>query len=429
MMHSIRGRLAQFHVLRSQQRLFQYMVPTLLLTQTSLRTMLAQYDALVLKPIVGMNFINIYKINGVITVRTNDEEYILSNHDEVYTTIQTHLSDQNYVIQPTNSPLNFWKKTFHSLVTLHKKDFNWTISALTKRNKHFTEGSLYRNHFLKLEQIAKLAAEALHKAYPKCETVVLEMSINLLGEIYIHDSYLHFPVSKWSQYQSIKSYMPATELLNEQTLKYFLKAYETVFIKPCNGQQGKRIIKITRNKSNLYEIHSGRTIWMNESMSGVFHFLQKHLNLDEHFLIQQGIPLATIDRSVFDVRVLVQKVAGCWQITGKAVKVAGDGFFITNAAKSILPLHFAVNESTISSSYHDQLDERMNKLCISAALALDKLQPRHEIGFDVGITNDGEIWIIEGNYRSDISMFHLLEDRTMYKTILNNRNMMKQPIE
>ena len=87
------------------------------------------------------------------------------------------------------------------------------------------------------------------------------------------------------------------------------------------------------------------------------------------------------------------------------------------------------NPSTISSSYHDQLDERINTLCVSAALELDKLQPRHEIGFDVGITNNGEIWIIEGNYRSDVSMFHLLEDQTMYKTILNNRNMMNRPIE
>ena len=429
MMPSIRGRWAQFHVLSNHQRLVPYLVPTLRLTHASLITMLAQNDAIVLKPIVGMNFVKIYKINESITVLTNEMEYLLPKDDEVYSTIQKHLSNQNYVIQPTNSPLNFWKKTFHSLVTLHKKDTNWSISALTKRNKHYTEGSLYYNHFLKLEKIAKLAAEALHKAYPMCETIVLEMSINLFGEIYIHDSYLHFPISKWSQYQSINAFMPATELLTEQTLKFFLKAYETVFIKPCNGQQGKKIIKITRNRSNLYEIHSGRTKWTNESMTEVYHFLQKHLNLEEHYLIQQGIPLATIDNSVFDVRVVVQKVAGSWQISGKAVKVAGDGFFITNAAKSILPLRFAVNQSTISSSYHDQLDERINTLCVSAALELDKLQPRHEIGFDVGITNNGEIWIIEGNYRSDVSMFHLLEDRTMYKTILNNRNMMNQPIE
>ena len=111
------------------------------------------------------------------------------------------------------------------------------------------------------------------------------------------------------------------------------------------------------------------------------------------------------------------------------MKLAGDGFIITNAAKEIIPLPKALKQSTIPLVYHEQLDKRINELCLNAAIALDYPKTFKEIGFDVGLTNRGEISIIEGNYCSDISMFHLLEDRAMYKTILSNRGLVNQPSE
>ena len=84
------------------------------------------------------------------------------------------------------------------------------------------------------------------------------MSFTWQGEVLIHDSYLHFSVSKWNQYQSIGNYMPLTDLLTFETLQHFISMNETVFLKPCNGQHGKGIIKITKKIGNNYEIQIGK---------------------------------------------------------------------------------------------------------------------------------------------------------------------------
>ena len=70
--------------------------------------------------------------------------------------------------------------------------------------------------------------------------------------IWIADSVLHFSISKWSQYQELTTlidlsrYVPVTELLTEVTLKNFLKKYNEVIIKPCNGQHGVGVLMITK---------------------------------------------------------------------------------------------------------------------------------------------------------------------------------------
>lgn len=427
-MSSIRGRLVQFHLLRQQQKLIKHIVPTIRLTQSSLATMLQQHQMLVLKPIIGLDFIKVYKLNDLFQVSMNNIAQTFSTFDEVYAFIEQHKLHQNYVIQPIISSLSYLHNPFHCFVTLYRTSNNWEISSFTKIYNDFSEGFLVYKHLLEIELIAKLAAEALQDAYSMCETIVLEISINPLGEIYIHDSYLHFPISKWNQYQLIKTYMPHTQLLTDQTFKYFLKAYETVFIKPCNGQQGKNIIKISHHHTDLYEIHLGRKKWMANS-SEIHHFFKEYIFVEDCYLIQQGIPLATIGKDVFDLRVVTQKINNTWQLSGGLAKVAGDDFFVTNATKMILPIEDAMKQSSIPLIYHDFLKKRINEICLNAARFLDHLQTRKEIGFDVGITNRGEIWIIEGNYCSDISMFHQLEDLTMYKTILNNRRMVNQPSE
>ena len=46
------------------------------------------------------------------------------------------------------------------------------------------------------------------------------------------------------------------------------------------------------------------------------------------------------------------------------------------------------------------------------------------IGFDIGITDLGDIWIIEGNHTPDLSMFYMLEDKSIYMNILKSKRNM-----
>ena len=73
----------------------------------------------------------------------------------------------------------------------------------------------------------------------------------------------------------------------------------------------------------------------------------------------------------------------------------------------------------------DLLEDEIDEICISAARQLEENRSGIKIiGFDIGITDQGDIWIIEGNHTPDLSMFYMLEDKRIYMNILKaKRNM------
>lgn len=403
-MPTIRGRLGQYQVLRQAHQLSAYVVPTVRLTQHALFLLLTTSDAVILKSVINGHRLTIHQENELFIVTANDRRYVSSTKEAAFLRIQQHKDDHTYVMQPLFRARRFWRRPHHRYLTLQKRAGRWEVTSSTTQQSSLTARILFKLYHAKIKKIAQIAAETLHRAYPNCEAIVLDMSVNVMGQILIHDSALHFSVSKWNQYQVINSYMPATDLLTPATFQHFLSAYETVYIKPCNGQHGRGIVKIAR-KNGQYEVHRGTTKQHNLQLAR----LLAHLLRNDCFIIQQGIALATIAQSVFDVRVLMKKRNGRWYVHGKAVKVAGDGFFVTNAAKAVLRLQDALQQSTISVNHHAELDARLDVLCTAAALALDQQQVRTIIGFDVGVTASGELQIIEGNYMPDLAMFHQLQ--------------------
>ena len=153
-----------------------------------------------------------------------------------------------------------------------------------------------------------------------------------------------------------------------------------------------------------------------------YHFIEEHFLSNKYYLVQQKIPLATINGCLIDVRVITQKPYKNWIVTGKIVKMAAKEFIITNAAQKLLLLEDAIRDSTISHLKSRILETKIDEICISAAKQLEANNTEITIiGFDIGVTNQGDIWIIEGNYIPSLSMFKVLEDKEMYKNILKAR--------
>jgi D-alanine-D-alanine ligase-like ATP-grasp enzyme len=108
------------------------------------------------------------------------------------------------------------------------------------------------------------------------------------------------------------------------------------------------------------------------------------------------------------------------KVTGKLVKVAGKDFFVTNAAQKLLTLENAWKESAISHINIKTLEKDIDEVCLLAANQLEKGNKKIDIiGFDIGISDQGDIWIIEGNYVPDLTMFNKGEFEQMYKNIGN----------
>lgn len=76
-----------------------------------------------------------------------------------------------------------------------------------------------------------------------------------------------------------------------------------------------------------------------------------------------------------------------------------------------------MQNSNLSQS-HIPVQNLLSDIDNIALLAGAKLNPKYRTkGFDIGLDQKGNIWIIEVNFYPVLSMFNLLRDKTMYRTI------------
>ncbi|MFO1446344.1 YheC/YheD family protein [Bacillus sp. Bva_UNVM-123] len=165
-------------------------------------------------------------------------------------------------------------------------------------------------------------------------------------------------------------------------------------------------------------MHAGRNKKTIVSFAETYQYIQKIYLFKKDYLIQPKLLLATINNCPMDVRILMQKRRKLWMITGEIVKVAANDFIITNAAQKLLSIMNALQASNIAHLNKKMLKAKIESICLTAAKVLENTkQGITIIGFDVGITLNGEIWIIEGNYQPDLSMFFRANDKTIYMNL------------
>jgi glutathione synthase/RimK-type ligase-like ATP-grasp enzyme len=121
------------------------------------------------------------------------------------------------------------------------------------------------------------------------------------------------------------------------------------------------------------------------------------------YIVQQGLSLLTFKDSTFDIRVIYQKNGdGEWGIGKKFVRVAPHGSSISNLSrggtaetyKKVLAAIFNQNGELIKSK-----NEELNNICQTVATTLEtnSQQIYGELGLDIGIDNEGNLWLIEVN--------------------------------
>lgn len=234
-------------------------------------------------------------------------------------------------------------------------------------------------------------------------------------------------LGKWTKHKlllkekKLVPYLPATKLLSEATFTKYLNRYGEAIIKPNRGSFGYGVFKVTDMGNDCFEIHGANRKEIFTGKKLAYDTIIKNIN-KRKMIIQRVIPLAKKDGHPFDIRVMVQrrKNTSNWVVTGKLAKVAGNGFFITNAAREVLTVEEAIQKSTIelqNQEIKNMMDE-LERASILIGETLQKYYPkRHEMGIDMGIDDEGHLWIIEVNLRPSISMFSLLRDKSMLKQI------------
>lgn len=240
--------------------------------------------------------------------------------------------------------------------------------------------------------------------------------------------------NKWWKYKFMKSskmlspYIPETKMMNHSSIRNLLEKYKHIIIKPVKGSRGIGVIQLSYHGNDTYTLHYEKMRHTIRGKQQAKAFLNRCLMrkyLQRHgYVVQPSISRATIGHRPFDLRVIVQRRinSGQWKVTAKIAKVAGNGYIVSNISRSngdVLPVHTAIERSSIRHLNTNDIQARIDKIAILSAQRLSTFFKGHRIyGLDMGIDKDGRVWVIEANLFPLMSHFRKLKDPTMYRRIM-----------
>jgi hypothetical protein len=213
------------------------------------------------------------------------------------------------------------------------------------------------------------------------------------------------------QESSAVTFLPETHPFTSfSMIEAMLSKYGHVYVKPKNGSLGFGVHQIIFDKfKNHYycrfqDKKGINRLWKFSSLEKLFQHVFSSQSLDK-MIVQQGIHLLRIDTRSVDFRIHTNKdELGNWHVTAIAAKIAGPGSVTTH-------LRSGGDIKTLMEIFPmEECDSYTEKLS-SAALILSKALDQHmegiigEIGFDLGIDRNGEVWLFEANSKPGRSIF------------------------
>lgn len=210
---------------------------------------------------------------------------------------------------------------------------------------------------------------------------------------------------------SVENYLPETHPFTSfSKIETMLTKFGHVYIKPKNGSLGLGIHQILYDRNSGYyycryqdrnEINRLRKF---STLENLFKWVFPNQSL-ENMVVQQGIHLIRTNQRAVDFRVHTNKdESGNWQVSAIAAKIAGQGSVTTHKRNG-------GEIKTIAEIFPNDECELYTKKLSQAALTLSQALERNisgiigEIGFDLGIDKNGDVWLFEANSKPGRSIF------------------------
>lgn len=283
------------------------------------------------------------------------------------------------------------------------------IMPLTKWEQLFYGYTFYQDEWRKL----KLPEP--NSVYNRIGSRDFEMS-NLFAEfsIYLQEKNIDYFnqsfFNKWdvhvilASFPEMHPYLPNTRLFAEyDSFLEIITIYNSIFIKPINGSQGRQILRI-ETEENKYTVYypsfSSETSTVFRSSYLLYNRLKERLK-SQPFIIQQGLDLIQINECPVDFRILcVKNTKNQWQVVSSVARISAKKKMVSNLAQGgeqKRPLE------VLTEIYDEKLAQQYVKLMGELALEVAKIISENldglfgELGVDIALDNQGKLWIIEVN--------------------------------
>lgn len=198
-----------------------------------------------------------------------------------------------------------------------------------------------------------------------------------------------------------------------EKIKEMLEKHQFVYYKPTAGSLGIGIYRLTYHPKKgyfaRYRQKGSNVLLRFSNFSSLMRMLQaKHGRSLRGYVIQQGIRLIEIDHCPIDFRFHMHKNGNNeWVVVGVGAKKAGRGSVTThvkNGGQLLTP------EQAMNRAFGPRAGEVLQNaksVAIQLAEAIESNYPHllGELGFDIGIDQDEQIWMFEANAKPGRSIF------------------------
>lgn len=226
--------------------------------------------------------------------------------------------------------------------------------------------------------------------------------------------------SKWDVYNMLEGETDANKHVPEsfinptaERVKEMLEKHSFVYLKPTGGSLGRGIYRLTYQPKKGYFARfrrgSGNVLLRFSNFNSLMRMLQGGMrNRLKNYVIQQGIRLIEIDNCPIDFRFHLHKNGkNQWVVVGIGAKKAGKGSVTTHVKSGGQLMTPEQALGRVFGSRSDDVLKEANKIAIKIAEAIERNHAHliGELGLDIGIDKDENIWMFEANAKPGRSIF------------------------
>ncbi|SHE76251.1 YheC/D like ATP-grasp [Seinonella peptonophila] len=226
--------------------------------------------------------------------------------------------------------------------------------------------------------------------------------------------------NKWSIHQLLGNhpqtytFFPETHLSPSiETIEKMIQKHRAVYLKPSGGSLGLGIFRITHipGKGYFCRYHQGSRNVLRRFKSIrrlISYYFGDQSRRFHTYIVQQGIQLIKYHGRPVDFRLHLHKDAtGDWQVVAIGCKMAGSGCVTTHVRTggSIVPTSKLLQE--ICGERSSWVENQLKSAAVEIASVLEQQVegPLGELGLDIGLDTDMQIWLFEINAKPGRHIF------------------------